>query len=225
MTTPRPSRRERVRQLAEVYRVTRQRDRSLPLILAGTFIGVWVVLALIGLLVGLLIVLVVLGFFVALTVTMAVFYRRATAAAMSEIEGQPGAAAGILNSMRGDWQVTPAVGFTASQDLVHRVVGRPGIIIVGEGNPSRVRGLIAQERKRVNRVAAEVPVHEILVGDEAGQVPLRKLQTHVMRLPRVLKPAQTSEVKKRMRALGGPTPPIPKGPMPRPGRVPRGRTR
>jgi hypothetical protein len=56
-------------------------------------------------------------------------------------------------------------------------------------------------------------------------VPLRKLQTHVMRLPRALKPGQMSEVKKRMRALGGPQPPIPKGPMPKTPRVPRGRPR
>lgn len=225
MATPKPSRRERARQLREVYRVTKQRDPKLPLLLAGTFLGAWVVVALIGWLLGALIVFVVLGLLVALTATMAIFYRRATAAAMREVEGQPGAAAGILSSMRGDWQVTPAVGFTASQDLVHRVVGRPGIVIVGEGNPNRVRGLIAQERKRVNRVAAEVPVHEIVVGDDDGQVPLRKLQTHVMRLPRALKPAQTSEVKKRMRALGSAAPPIPKGPIPKPGRVPRGKMR
>jgi Domain of unknown function (DUF4191) len=151
-----------------------------------------------------------------------VFYRRATGAAMREIEGQTGAAAGVLSSMRGDWQVTPAVAFNATQDLVHRVVGRPGIVLVGEGNPTRVRALLAQERRRVNRVAAEVAVTEIVVGDDEGQVSLRKLQTHVMRLPRTLKPAQMSEVKKRMRALGGPQPPIPKGPMPKTPRVPRG---
>ena len=225
MTTPRPSRRERARQLADVYRVTKQRDAKLPLILGGVFVGVWAVMALLGVLLGWLVVFLVLGLLLAVMVTMGVFYRRATAAAMREVEGQPGAAAGVLNSMRGDWQVTPAVGFTASQDLVHRVVGRPGIIIVGEGNPSRVRGLIGQERRRVNRVAADVPVHEIVVGDGEGQVPLRKLQTHVMRLPRALKPAQASEVKKRMRALGSAQPPIPKGPVPKPGRIPRGKIR
>lgn len=208
--------------MREVYRVTRQRDSKLPLLLAGVFLGVWALCLLIGWAVGWLIPIGIVGLLLAIALTMGVFYRRATAAALREVEGQPGAAAGVLNSMRGDWQVTPAVAFTASQDLVHRVVGRPGIILVGEGNPNRVRGLIAQERRRVNRVAAEVPVTELVVGDEPGQVPLRKLQMHVMRLPRTLKPAQTSEVKKRMRAIGGPQPPIPKGPIPRAGRVPRG---
>jgi hypothetical protein len=211
--------------MRDVYRITKERDPRLPLLLLGTFIGTWAIVALLGWAIGWLIPLAILGLLIAVTVTMGVFYRRATRSALSQVEGQPGAAAGVLNSMRGDWQVTPAVAFNASQDLVHRVVGRPGVILVGEGNPSRVRSLIAQERKRVNRVAAEVPVHEIVVGDEEGQVPLRKLQTHVMRLPRALRPAQASEVKKRMRALGGPQPPIPKGPMPRTARVPRGKIR
>ncbi|MFL6136477.1 MAG: DUF4191 domain-containing protein [Frankiaceae bacterium] len=225
MTTPRPSRRERVRQMREVYSITKARDPMLPLVLLGTFVGTWAVLAVIGLVVGWLIPFVVLGLLIAVTVTMGVFYRRATKAALREVEGQPGAAAGVLSSMRGDWQVTPAVAFNANQDLVHRVVGRPGVILVGEGNPARVRSLIGQERRRVNRVAAEVPVTEIVVGDGDGQVPLRKLQTHVMRLPRTLKPAQMSEIKKRMRAIGGPQLPIPKGPMPRTPRVPRGKIR
>jgi uncharacterized protein (DUF58 family) len=211
--------------MRDVYRITKERDPRLPLMLLGVFVGVWAVAALIGLAVGWFVVFVVLGLFLAVTVTMGVFYRRATASALREVEGMPGAAAGVLNSMRGDWQVTPAVAFNASQDLVHRVVGRPGVILVGEGNPGRVRSLIAQERRRVNRVAAEVPVTEIVVGEGDGQVPLRKLQAHVMRLPRALKPTQTSEVKKRMRALGGPQPPIPKGPVPKTPRVPRGKIR
>jgi Na+-transporting methylmalonyl-CoA/oxaloacetate decarboxylase gamma subunit len=211
--------------MREVYQVTKARDPRLPLVLLGTFVGVLAVMGLIGWLIGLLVVLLVLGLLIAVTVTMGVFYRRATGAAMREIEGQPGAAAGVLSSMRGDWQVTPAVAFNANQDLVHRVVGRPGVVLVGEGNPTRLRNLLAQERRRVNRVAAEVAVTEIVVGDGEGQVPLRKLQTHVMRLPRALKPGQMSEVKKRMRALGGPQPPIPKGPMPKTPRVPRGRPR
>ena len=211
--------------MREVYRVSKQRDPRLPLVLLGTFVGVWALFALVGWAVGWLIPLLILGFLVAATVTMGVFYRRATGAALREVEGQPGAAAGLLNTMRGDWQVTPAVAFNASQDLVHRVVGRPGVILVGEGNPNRLRGLIAQERRRVNRVVAEVPITEVLVGDGEGQVPLRKLQTHLMRLPRSLKPAQTSEVKKRMRALGSVQPPIPKGPMPKTPRMPRGKIR
>lgn len=211
--------------MREVYSITKARDPMLPLVLLGTFVGTWAVLAVIGLVVGWLIPFVVLGLLIAVTVTMGVFYRRATKAALREVEGQPGAAAGVLSSMRGDWQVTPAVAFNANQDLVHRVVGRPGVILVGEGNPARVRSLIGQERRRVNRVAAEVPVTEIVVGDGDGQVPLRKLQTHVMRLPRTLKPAQMSEIKKRMRAIGGPQLPIPKGPMPRTPRVPRGKIR
>ena len=147
------------------------------------------------------------------------------AARLAEIEGQAGAAAAVLQSMRGDWQVTPAVAFNVSQDMVHRVVGKPGVILVAEGAQTRTKALLLQEKKRVNRVAAEVPVYEISVGDEDGQVPLRKLQNHILRLPRNLDGTATSAVKQRMRALGAGQPPIPKGPMPKGGKVPRGKMR
>lgn len=214
--------RERLRQLREVYRVSAARDSRLTLIVAGSALAPIAVLLVLGLVIGHPILLTILGVLIAWPVAMAVFYRRVTRSAMAEVEGQPGAAASVLTMLRGDWQVTPAVGFTTAQDLVHRVVGRPGVVLVGEGNPTRVRGLIAQERKRVARVVGEVPVHEVLVGNEDGEIPLRKLQMHIMRLPRALRPNQTSEVKQRLRALGAAQPPIPRGPMPRPGRMPRG---
>jgi hypothetical protein len=117
------------------------------------------------------------------------------------------------------------VQFTRDQDLVHRIIGRPGVVLIGEGSPSRVRQLIAQERKRVARVAADVPTYDVQVGDEEGQIPLRKLQRHLMKLPRNLKGGQVAAVEGRMRALGGPNVPIPKGPLPRGGRIPRGKMR
>jgi len=111
------------------------------------------------------------------------------------------------------------------RDLVHRAIGRPGIVLVGEGAPPRVAQLIVQERRKVARVAADTPVYDVQVGDEDGQVPLRKLQAHLGKLPRNLKPAQVNAVDARLRALGGATVPIPKGPLPKSGRVPRGRLR
>jgi len=160
----------------------------------------------------------------ALMAATIVFGRRAATAAFAQVEGQPGAAAAVLQSMRGNWRVTPVVAVNPrSRDLVHRVVGRPGIVLVGEGPPARVAQLLSQERKKVARVAADTPVYEVQAGDEDGQVPLRKLQTHLAKMPRNLKPAQVNAIEARMRALGGATVPIPKGPMPT--RIPRGRMR
>ncbi|MDX6202559.1 MAG: hypothetical protein QOJ83_2059 [Frankiales bacterium] len=219
------TRRQRFAQLREAYTATASRDPKLPLFMAGAFVGIIALFVVLGLLLGFLIYLTILGVIFGTFGVLGVLYRRATKAGLAEIEGEPGAAAAVLQSMRGDWQITPAVAFNVSQDMVHRVVGKPGVILVAEGAQTRTKALLLQEKKRVSRVAAEVPVYEVSVGDEDGQVPLRKLQNHILRLPRNLDGKATSAVKQRLRALGAGQPPIPKGPMPKGGRVPRGKMR
>ncbi|MDX6208274.1 MAG: hypothetical protein QOE24_665 [Frankiales bacterium] len=219
------TRRQRFAQLREAYTATASRDPKLPLFMAGAFVGIIALFVVLGLLLGFLIYLTILGVIFGTFGVLGVLYRRATKAGLAEIEGEPGAAAAVLQSMRGDWQITPAVAFNVSQDMVHRVVGKPGVILVAEGAQTRTKALLLQEKKRVSRVAAEVPVYEVSVGDEDGQIPLRKLQNHILRLPRNLDGKATSAVKQRLRALGAGQPPIPKGPMPKGGRVPRGKMR
>ena len=68
-----------------------------------------------------------------------VFGRRAERAAFGQMEGQPGAAAAVLENVGRGWTVTPAVAMNRSQDVVHRAVGKPGIVLVAEGNPNRLR--------------------------------------------------------------------------------------
>jgi hypothetical protein len=143
-----------------------------------------------------------------------VFGRRAQGSAYRQVEGQPGAAAWVLEGMRGNWQVTSGVAGTPQMDAVHRVLGRPGIILVAEGAPSRVGRLLAQEKKKIARVVGDTPIYDIVVGDDEGQVPLRKLSSHVMKLPRNLTPAEVNTLNRRMSALGGPKMPVPGGPLP-----------
>ncbi|HWH31935.1 MAG TPA: DUF4191 domain-containing protein [Egibacteraceae bacterium] len=156
----------------------------------------------------------VAGVLVAALAALSLFGRRASAVQLTAIEGQPGAAAAVVQSLRGIWRLTPAVAVTRSQDLVHRVVGRPGIVLVGEGAPARVAQLLAQEKRRVARVAKDVPVHEVSVGTGKGQVSLGDLRMHMMRLPRAVKPRQIGELERKLSALGEQNIPIPKGPMP-----------
>jgi hypothetical protein len=133
----------------------------------------------------------------------------------------------VLQQMRGDWTVTPAVNGNRNLDVVHRAVGRPGVILVGEGDPSRVAALIATERKKTARVAFEVPIFDFQVGTGEGQIPVRKLQSKVMRLPRNLKAPAVRDLNNRLKALQ-PTLAMPKGPLPRNARqpkMPRPRTR
>ena len=125
-----------------------------------------------------------------LATAMILFGRFAQSAQYAAVEGQPGAAAAILQSMRGGWTVTPAVAANRNMDVVHRAVGKPGVVLVGEGSPTRLPGLLAAEKKRISRVAYETPIYDFQVGNEEGQVPISKLQRKIMRLPRNLKGAE-----------------------------------
>jgi hypothetical protein len=214
----------RVAQMRAVWKMTREQDpRAVPIIL-GPALGILVVLVVVGILIHHIVLLSVVAVIVALILGTSIFGRRATKTMYAQVEGRPGAAAAILQGMRGDWRVTPAVGFTRNQDLIHRVIGRPGIVLVGEGpSPAAIRQLFVDQKRRVGRVAPDTPVYDVIVGDGEGQVPIRKLQQHIMKLPRNLKKSELSGVESRMKALGGANVPLPKGPIPQ--RISRGKMR
>ena len=205
--------------------MTRKADPKTPLFVLGPALAVLAILVVVGVLIGHPVYLSILGVLGALFVGMAIFGRRATSTMYAQVEGQPGAAASVLQTLRGDWRTTPAVAFNRNMDLVHRVVGRPGVVLVAEGNTGQLRQLITDQKRRVGRVAPETPIYEVLVGDGEGQVPLRKLNQHVMRLPRNLSRRDIPGLEQRMKALGGTNVPMPKGPMPKPGQIPRGKMR
>jgi hypothetical protein len=213
--------RGRIAQIRDVYRQTKKTKPLIGLILLGYFFGVLIVFILLGFLFKSPFVFGLLGVFSGIAVMAFIFGRVGEAEMYKQIEGQPGAAASALSTLRAGWFVTPAVSVTKHQDLVHRVLGRPGIILVAEAPASRATSLLANERRRTARFAADVPIHEFVIGNEEGQVPLRKIQRRVMRLPRVLRPAEVTALRKRLDALTTTPLPIPKGPMPKNGRVPR----
>ena len=127
----------------------------------------------------------------------------------------------MQQQLKGDWRLTQGVQVTSQLDAVHRVLGRAGVVLVGEGNPSRVRSLLAQEKKRVARIAGDTPIYDVMLGDDEGQVPIRKLNQHMVKLPRNLDQRQVNALEKRLAALGGAkAAPLPKGPMPRQARMP-----
>lgn len=202
------------RMIKQAYSLTSKNDPKLPWILLITFVLVGTVVELLGIWFGMPFLFIPLAILFGLLATLIVFGRRAQKSAYRQVEGQPGAAAWVLEGMRGDWRVTSGVAGTTQLDAVHRVLGRPGVILVAEGVPSRVRGLLAQEKKRVARVVGDTPIYDILVGDEEGQMPLPKLSAHIMKLPRNLTAAELNALGRRMSALGGPKMPVPGGPLP-----------
>ncbi|WP_209020716.1 DUF4191 domain-containing protein [Nocardioides sp. 1609] len=217
-----PTKMSRRGQLVETYKMTREVDTRIGLWMAGAFLlfgaagfGLfWIlppsngtfslVMAIIG------------GLLFGLLGMMVVFSRRAQRAAFNRLEGQLGAAARALTLLRRGWKTDEMVGFTKQQDMVHRVVGPPGIVLVGEGNPHRLKTLLASERRKHERVASETPIHEVVVGSGEGQVPLSKLVRHVQKLGRKVKPAEITDILNRLKALDAQRPkiPLPRGPMP-----------
>ena len=206
----------RIKQILAAYQMTAKVDKKVGPILLGIFFGIAAVFAVLALFVGPWFVWTILGFPVALLATTIVFGRRVEKAAYSQIEGQTGAAASALQTLRRGWTVSPAVAVTKNADIVHRVVGRPGIILVGEGQPSRVKNLLTAERKKHERVAGGAPVTVIVAGDNEGEIGIRKLSKHVMKLPPVLQPSEITDLLARLKALDAVRPqvPMPKGPIP-----------
>ena len=210
----------RIKQIRMVATIVRRENPKAMPIVFGIALAVVAVAVVVGLLTGTVAFLTPLGVALGLIGAMVAFGRFAQAAQYSSIHGQPGAAAAVLQSMRGNWTVTPAIAANKNMDIVHRAVGRPGVVLVGEGSPSRLPSLLAAEKKRVSRVALDVPIYDLQVGDEEGQIPIKKIQRHIMKLPRNLKGPAVLDLNYRLKALPQ-TLQMPKGPMPRQARMPK----
>jgi hypothetical protein len=210
----------RIKQVRMVAKLVNQQNKRAMPITFGAAAAIIVIFVLLGLLIGGAAFLIPVGVLIGLMVAMILFGRFAQSAQYSAIDGQLGAAAAVLQNMRGNWTVTPAVTGNRTMDVVHRAVGRPGVVLVGEGVPARVTQLLAAERKKTERVAHGVPIHEFQVGNGEGQIPVRKLQRKITTLPRTLRPTAVSDLNYRLKALQ-PTMQMPKGPIPKGVRQPR----
>ncbi|MDQ6642082.1 MAG: DUF4191 domain-containing protein [Actinomycetota bacterium] len=214
-----PNKVGRIKQIRQTYTITKKTDPRIGLILGGVFVGASVLAYLV---MSLVLkdfaspLTIVFGVLVGILTALIVFGRRGQASAISQIEGKPGAAAAVLGMLRRGWKIDPGIAFNKQQDVVHRVVGPPGIVLIGEGNPNRLRTLLASERRKHERVASETRLSEVIVGDGEGQVPLRKLAKNVSKRKRALKPAEMTDVLARLKALDANRSniPLPKGPIP-----------
>lgn len=201
-------------QFTQTLAIVRRHDRrtipvgiAIGLVLFGVGLGV-------GFLIHHALLLGVLGFAVGLLSVQIFLGLRARKAVYAEVGDQRGVALSVVRKMRGDWKITETVQFTRNQDFVHRVVGRPGIILIAEGRPQAARDLIIIEARRIKRVASDVPVHEVIIGDRPGDVPIGKLSAHLGRLPRKLGKDQVRTLDVKLRAVANTSVPLPKGPLP-----------
>ena len=204
---------ERLKQIGQVFAFTAKQDKwFVPLIIAAVLIPL-----------ALTVLLVLLAWagcgsrsasWSTLLAALIVLNLRSNTAMMNAAEGQPGAAASIIENMRGDWRVRPAASSTTQFDMVHMVIGRPGVILLGEGHPQRVRTLIGQEKRRLSKVIGNAPMYDYVIGQRRGRASIRKLRTTMMRLPRNLTGKDVNALDKRLGALMA-RPQMPKGAIPK----------
>jgi hypothetical protein len=199
-------------QMKQVYQMTKKSDPNITWILLLVALAVVLVFLVIGLLIGNWITFTIIGIPVGVLVAMIVLSRRAEKAAFGQIEGQTGAAGAALSTLRRGWIVEeqPVAMNPRSQDLVFRALGKPGVVLVTEGPSQRVNSLVSQERKKLNRVAPNVPVHVVKAGNDEGQVPLKKITKSLKKLDKTLTMQEVHAVNNRLASLGQGLP-VPKG--------------
>ncbi|MFM9378196.1 DUF4191 domain-containing protein [Gordonia sp. VNK21] len=209
---------ERRQQMWQAFQMQRKEDKALIPIMLGVLVVCTAAFALFGKFVfGGLWFMLVLGLLVGVLGAFIVFGRRVSRTVYKKAEGQPGAAGWALSNMRGQWRVQQAVTGTSHLDAVHRVIGKPGVILIGEGSASRVKPLLSQEKKKAARVVGDTPIYEIIVGNGDGEVPLGKLERHLRKLPGNIDRKRMEALDGRLSALkskGAAGPAMPKGPMP-----------
>jgi hypothetical protein len=218
-STPQEKKQGRLSQILEVYRVSRRADRLIGWYMLLSFLVVFGVLLVVGFLVKFPWILGAFGVLFGILAATIVMSRRAERAAYSQIEGQAGAAGAALTSIRRGWYTdrepvaadVARAGDIGSAAMVYRALGRPGVVLVGEGPTGRVQKLLAAERKRVERVAPGVPITTLRVGSGDDEVPLPKLASKVQRLKPQITKDEMAMVNKRLKALGGLRAPLPPG--------------
>lgn len=196
----------------DAYKVTRRTFKwfdvamiGLPVLLIGSGI-------VFGLTVGSPMLTIIGGILLAILVDLILLSQLVRPAMFSQLDGQPGAVYVVLSDIRRGWVVEQEpVAVNKNQDIVWRLVGRPGIVFITEGPTSRVMPLVNQERKAARRIVANAPVHVIQVGHGEKQVPLRKVPRQLKSLKNELTKAEVPAVAERLQAVNRKAVPIPKG--------------
>ncbi len=214
----------RLKQIGLVFQFTAKQDKLfVPLVAAAVVVPIAIAIAL-SFVWGWLAI--PLGIMLTLLAVLIVLNIRSNAAMMNTMEGQPGAASHLISNMRGDWRVNveKPLAATTQMDVVHLVLGKPGVILIGEGNPQRVKQLLGEQKRRLGKVIGEAPMYDYIIGNDEGQVPIRKLRMTLLRLPRNLTGKEINQLDRALTALTA-RPTLPKGQLPKEFRPPKGAMR
>ncbi|MCU1565520.1 MAG: integral rane protein [Pseudarthrobacter sp.] len=214
----------RLKQIGEVFNMTRRHDPMVPWLMLLVFVGVVALSFLVGFLLDNWITGLIIGIPLGLLGATLILSRRAERAAFAQIENQPGASGAALGTLRRGWitEEQPVAVNPRTQDAVFRAIGRPGVVLVSEGPSHRVKPLLDAERKRLARILPNVTVHVIESGRGEGQVPISQVAKKMGKMKNELTKLEVNAVSKRIASLGNKLP-IPKGIDPYKARPNRGR--
>ncbi|HEY0247761.1 MAG TPA: DUF4191 domain-containing protein [Gryllotalpicola sp.] len=218
----------RMRQMWDVFQMTRKYDkRALPLMLAAflapVVVGVVVALVVSRGSIFSLVLWIVAGVLAGVLLAIVVLGRRAERAAYSQIDGQPGAVGAVLrSSLRRGWRGSemPVAVNSKTRDAVYRAVGRGGVVLISEGPKSRTARMLEEERRKISRTVPNVAVTTISVGPDADSVPLHKVASRLTKIKSTLTKTEIAAVDNRLSSLQTALP-IPKGVDPMRVRAPR----
>lgn len=218
----------RLKQIGMVIKFTAKGDKwFLPWAAAGVLIPLS--LSIVAVILGYGWMWLPIGIMLSLLGLLIVLNIRSSKVFMAAAERQPGAAASIVERMRGDWRVTPAVVSTTQLDMIHLVLNRRGVILIAEGDRQRVRTMLGQEKRRLSKVIGSAPLYDFILGHGDNEVPLRKLRMRLTQLPKAMSGRDVNSLDKRLKALAArprmPRGAIPKDMMPKNIRPPRGAMR
>jgi Domain of unknown function (DUF4191) len=208
----------RLKQLWQVFQMTRKTDHAMQWLVIGTVVLGILLGILLGLLLGqgavfITIIWILLGLVAGLLGGLIVLSRRAERAAYARISGQPGAVGAVLrSSLRRGWRGSevPIAVNGRTQDAVYRAVGRPGVVLIAEGPKTRTQRMVDEERRKVTRVAPNVPVSVLVVSNEPGSLQLHQINRSLGKFKAKLTRAEVLAVSNRLESLTGGLP-VPKG--------------
>lgn len=210
----------KIKQLWQIFQLTKKTDKALVPILILTLVaplagGIALAIFISAGSILTLVLYIITGIMVSILLTLIVMGQRAEKTAYQQISGQPGAVGAVLRSaLRRIWQASefPVAVNPRTQEAVYRAVGKPGVVLIGEGPQSRTKKMLDDERRAVLRAVPDIPVHFIFVGPDADATPLPRLSKKMRSFKNSLRKAEVLAVSHRLNSLQrGGTLPIPKG--------------
>lgn len=216
-TNATPQKKRWYQTIIDLYKVTKRTYSWIGPVMLGIVITLPATALIVMLLVHLSVISIVaytiMALMIAIVIDTYLLSSLANRAVYQQLDGVKGAVYAVISNLKRGWIVeTQPVAFNRKQDLIWRIVGRPGVVLIGEGPHSRIFPMLMEERTKTSRVAPKVEIHVLQCGNEPGQIPISKLLKTINRLPKSLDKNAIPILGKRLESLqgkGGPG--IPKG--------------